>query len=791
MEEPTENTPQQLSTTQVKISDVIFITLKRWPWILLSLAICVGCAVLYVLRTPSMYTRSASIVIKSSSQGASISDINTFAEMGLVQTNSNVNDEISKLQSPDIMFEVAKRLNLDETYNVDGRFHKDLLYGSSLPIDVNFSTLADEESGSVTVKINKNGSIVLSDLVLNNIPVDLPNGGVAIPGDTIRTQSGNLVVSLTGRGNPSGMTIYVTKMPLQAAASMFSGRLTVALKEKLGNTINLSVMDYSPERAVDLLNGVIAVYNEKWLADKNQVSVSTANFINERLAVIENELGHVDSDIASYQSEHLIPNVQQAASMYMTESQVVSTQMLDLNNQLQMTRYLRNYLGSESSRNQPLPVNVGSGNPAIESQIVQYNDAMLERNQFAANSSPTHPMVVDIDNRLASMRSTILSSLDNQITTLETQMRNLQSSKAGTTARIAANPTQANYLLSVERQQKVKESLYLFLLQKREENELSQAFTAYNTEIIQRPTGSPSPTTPVRSRILMIAFVLGLALPFGVTFVMESLDTRVRGRKDIESLNIPFMGEIPNDKPAKGSKSNSRIVVKPGKRNVINEAFRVLRTNLGFLSQKDKGNVLMVTSFNPGSGKTFISMNMAVSLAIKGKRVLVIDGDLRRGSTSAYIDSPEMGLSNYLVGEVNNIKDITVCDTLIKGLCVIPVGTIPPNPTELLETKRFAELIEKVKDEYDYILIDCPPVEMMADAQIIETSVDRTIFVIRAGLFERSMLPELQNLYDEKKYRNMSIVLNATMAEGSRRGYKYGYGYGYGYGNYSHYTSNK
>lgn len=791
MEEPTENTPQQLSTTQVKISDVIFITLKRWPWILLSLAICVGCAVLYVLRTPSMYTRSASIVIKSSSQGASISDINTFAEMGLVQTNSNVNDEISKLQSPDIVLEVAKRLSLDETYNVDGRFHKDLLYGSSLPIDVDFSTLADGESGSVIVKINKNGSIVLSDLVLNNIPVDLPNGGVAVAGDTIRTQSGNLVVSLTGRGNPSGMTIYVTKMPLQAAASMFSGRLTVALKEKLGNTINLSVMDYSPERAVDLLNGVIAVYNEKWLADKNQVSVSTANFINERLAVIENELGHVDSDIASYQSEHLIPNVQQAASMYMTESQVVSTQMLDLNNQLQMTRYLRNYLGSESSRNQPLPVNVGSGNPAIESQIVQYNDAMLERNQFAANSSHTHPMVVDIDNRLASMRSTILSSLDNQITTLETQMRNLQSSKAGTTARIAANPTQANYLLSVERQQKVKESLYLFLLQKREENELSQAFTAYNTEIIQRPTGSPSPTTPVRSRILMIAFVLGLALPFGVTFVMESLDTRVRGRKDIESLNIPFMGEIPNDKPAKGSKSNSRIVVKPGKRNVINEAFRVLRTNLGFLSQKDKGNVLMVTSFNPGSGKTFISMNMAVSLAIKGKRVLVIDGDLRRGSTSAYIDSPETGLSNYLVGEVNNIKDITVCDTLIKGLCVIPAGTIPPNPTELLETKRFAELIEKVKDEYDYILIDCPPVEMMADAQIIETSVDRTIFVIRAGLFERSMLPELQNLYDEKKYRNMSIVLNATMAEGSRRGYKYGYGYGYGYGNYSHYTSNK
>ena len=790
MEETIESTPQS-SSTQVKISDIIFITLKRWPWILLSLVVCVGCAVLYVLRTQPMYTRSASIVIKSSSSGSSISDINAFAEMGLVQTNSNVNDEISKLQSPDIMMEVVKRLDLDETYYVDGRFHKDLLYGSSLPIDVDFSTLSDGESGSATVKVDKTGTIFLQDVVLNGVQANLPAGGRVTPGDTVRTSAGNIVINLTGRGNAQGMTIYVSKIPLLAASSMFSSRLTVGLKEKLGNTINLTAMDYSPERAVDLLNGVIAVYNEKWLEDKNQVSVSTANFINERLAVIENELGHVDSDIASYQSEHLIPNVQQAASMYMTENQVAQTQLLELNNQLQMTRFLSKYLSGESSKNQPLPVNSGSGNSAIEAQIDQYNTVMLERNKLAANSSATHPMVVDMDNRLASMRATILSSLANQITSLETQMRNLQSSKAGTTARIAANPAQANYLLSVERQQKVKESLYLFLLQKREENELSQAFTAYNTEIIQRPTGSSSPTTPVKSRILMVAFVLGLALPFGATFVLESLNTRVRGRKDIESLNIPFMGEIPDDKPAKGDKQISRIVVKPGKRNVINEAFRVLRTNLGFLSQKDSGNVLMVTSFNPGSGKTFISMNTAVSLAIKGKRVLVIDGDLRRGSTSAFIDSPEIGLSNYLVGEINSIEEIMVCDTLIKGLCVIPVGTIPPNPTELLESARFTQLVESVKDKFDYVLIDCPPVEMMADAQIIETLVDRTIFVIRAGLFERSMLPELQTLYNEKKYRNMSIVLNATVAEGARRGYKYGYGYGYGYGNYSHYTSNK
>lgn len=787
MEETTEKEIKS-PTNQVKISDVIFTTLRRWPWLILSIALFVGAAVFYILRTPPVYTRSASIVIKSSSTGNSISDISAFSEMGLVQTSSNINDEINKLQSPDVMDEVVRRLGLDKSYSTEGRFHREILYGSSLPVTIDFPTLTESESGSATIDIDGKGSITLSDVTLSGERVTLPNSGRVIPGDTIRTAQGNIVVNLTGRGSAKNATIYVNKQPLSSATAQFIGEFGVALKSNSGNTINLTATDYSPERAVDLLNGVIAVYNEKWLQDRNQVSVSTANFINERLAVIESELGGIDKDIASYQSEHLIPNIQQAASMYMSENQEASSQMLNLNNQLQMTRYLRNYLGSASGKNEILPANTGIGNTAIEGQIGQYNSMMLDRNQKIANSSETHPIVADLDNRLSAMRASIVSSLDNQLKALETQMRNLQSSKSTTTSQLAAAPTQANYLLTVERQQKVKESLYLFLLQKREENELSQAFTAYNTEVIKRPSGSSAPTAPVRDKIILIAFVIGLALPFGVTYLIESTNTRIRGRKDIDGLSIPFLGEIPDDKPKKGERQESRVVVKQGKRNVVNEAFRVLRTNLGFLTGSTKGNVVMITSFNPGSGKTFIAMNTAVSLAIKGKRVVVIDGDMRRCSTSVYIDTPETGLSNYLVGETDRLSDIIYSDSLIPGLSVIPVGTIPPNPTELLESPRFAELIKTLKADYDYILIDCPPVEMMADAQIIETLVDRTIFVIRAGLFERAMLPELQRLYDQKKYRNMTLVLNATAAEGSRHGYKYGYGYGYGYGNYSHYT---
>ncbi len=779
-------------THQVEISDVIFITLKRWPWLLLSVAVCVGLGLFYVLRAQPVFTRTATIAVKDDSNGNSMSaGLDAFSDMGLIKSRTNINDEITKLQSPDIMAEVVRRFNLDKSYYIDGRFHKEIIYGPQLPVSVSFPSLMDNESASLTVELFKDGKYSLHNVTCNGDDASIITKDPVLLGDTVKTSAGPVVVSKTPYYTGGSVnTIYVSKAPLKGVVATYLGKLTVAHKNDKGNTINLTVSDGSIQRAEDILEGVISVYNEKWIEDRNQVAISTSNFINERLAVIEAELGDVDQDISSYQSEHLIPDVQQAASMYMAENQEASAQIFELNNQLQLSRYMRAYLNDEAKKNQVIPANTGIENANIEAQIGEYNSKMLLRNQYASNSSETHPLVTDLDMQLATMRSAILSAIDNQILALDTRIRNIQGNKRQTTAQIAASPSQAKYLLSVGRQQKVKEALYLFLLQKREENELSQAFTAYNTQVIAKPNGSNAPTSPVRNRILLIAFAFGLVLPFGVTYLLETINTRVRGRKDIESLSIPFLGEIPEYKSRKGESMESRVVVKQGKRNVINEAFRVLRTNIGFVSSKDSGgSAIMVTSFNPGSGKTFLTVNLAISLAIKGKKVVVVDGDLRRGSASAYVGSPKKGLSNYLVGEVQDIKDIEVNDTLMQGLAVIPIGIVPPNPTELLESRRFADLISRLKSEYDLVFVDCPPVEMMADAQIIEQLVDRTVFVIRAGLFKRVMLPELEKLYQEKKFKNIGIVLNATAAEGSRYGYKYGYGYGYGYGNYSHYTS--
>jgi capsular exopolysaccharide synthesis family protein len=589
--------------------------------------------------------------------------------------------------------------------------------------------------------------------------------------------------------------ISVTKSPINGVVGMFVSELKVALKNSKGNTIAITLVDQSIERADDIINCIIEVYNANWMKTKNQITVSTSQFINERLGVIERELGSVDQDISSYKSEHQIPDVSQAASMYMSESQAASAQLLQLDNQLQMARYVRSFVTNNANRNQVLPVNSGIGSTGVEGQIAQYNELLIQRNQYVATSSESNPVVERLDSQLAGIRSAIIKSIDNQIVALNTSIKAIQGSKNMATAQISANPSQAKYLLSVERQQKVKESLYLFLLQKREENELSQAFTAYNTELITYPTGSGAPTSPQKSKILMSAFLIGLILPFGFTYLMEILNTKVRGRKDVKDLTLPFLGEIPqygNSKKLKKLKktddsADKSLVIKEGKRDVINESFRVLRTNLEFMSASANGaNVIALTSFNPGSGKSFISTNLAYTIAIKNKRVLLIDGDMRHGSTSAYIGSPEKGLSDYLNGMVSDISEIIYEYNGSSSLHVIPIGSMPPNPTELLENGRLEKLLGLLRVAYDYIIFDCPPIEVVADTQIIDKYVDRTVFVVRAGVLERSMLGELERLFEGKKYKNMAFILNGTENGGGKYGYshsyRYGYGYGYGYG---------
>ena len=758
------NIPAQNQQDFIRIQDLFYLCLGKWHWFVISLTACLGIAVWYLLITPPVYIRTASILVKDDSKGKSTSDaMESFADFGMFTSNTNVNNEMGTLQSPDLMREVVTRLHLQMNYYVPGGFHRQTVYGDQLPVDVSVIDLPGNESASFTLRLEKDGIITLSDLERNGEDVDLEvpvHGGL---NDTIQSPIGKIVV-MPAASYTEGeeLLVQVSHSPLQTVVSSYSSSLTISQTDEKSNIITLSFRDVSSQRAEDVLSTLIAVYNENWVKAKNQIAVSTSMFINERLGVIEGELGNVDDDISSYKSEHLLPDVQAAASMYMAQASQADASIKELNDQAYMARYIRGHLANESNKYQLLPANSGIDNPSIATQITEYNNKLLERNSLVAHSSTKNPLVVEMDASLSSLRSALLTSIDNQLVALNAQIRSQQSLGGQATSRIASNPQQSKYLLSVERQQKVKESLYLYLLQKREENELSQAFTAYNTRVITMPGGSMIPTAPVKKNILLVAFALGLLIPMVIIFIREKMNTVVRGRKDLESMTIPFVGEIPLAFRKKGNRFSRQpkeekcaVVVKDKSRNVINEAFRVVRTNLEFVVGKERAsNVIMLTSANPGSGKTFITFNLATSLAIKGKRVIAIDLDLRKGSLSEYAGRPKAGISDYLVGQVNRIDEVVIRSDNA-NLDIIPVGTIPPNPTELLFAERLEQLVDNLRKEYDYIFIDCPPVEIVADAAIINKLADMTLFIVRAGLLDRSMLPEIEKFYTDKKYRNL------------------------------------
>ena len=789
----------------MSIKDFFYLCLAKWRWFVLSLVVVLGAALLYLLTTPPVYTRSTSLLLKFE-QGprSSITDAaGVLGDLNLFQSYTNVNNEILSLQSPALMTEVVKRLGLNVNYSTDGTFHKEVLYGLARPYEVEFEGFADNAGVSFTITPEDDGTLTLSHFRLDG---DKYRGEVTAYVDSLTsTPIGTLVVRQLVPSDTTvlGKPVYVSRSGYSAAGKAYAKKLVVGQSDDESTVIDLSIEDVSPQRAEDLLNTVIAIYNENWIKDKNQVAVSNSMFIEDRLAVIEQQLGNVDEDISAYKSEHLLPDVQSAATMYMTQSSEADAQLLELNIQLSMARYILNYMMSGNGDNQLLPTNSGIESSGIERQISEYNALQLQRNNLVANSSESNPIVVDMDNSLEAMRGAIVTSINNHIATLGTQIEAIENSAMQTSQRIAAAPGQGQYLLSVERQQKVMESLYLFLLQKREENELSQAFTAYNTRIINPPSGDPAPTSPSRNKVLMIAFVLGLLIPMGVIMLREMLNTRIRGRKDLEQLTVPFAGEIPlvgEDKKnhllpdflrkADVDGGVREIVVRHASRNMINEAFRVLRTNMEFMlaSSRGKAEICVFTSFNVGSGKTFISINAAACFALKGRKVLAIDCDLRKASLSAYAGSPSRGLSDYLAGRADDISRLIVSVEGHKGLDILPVGTMPPNPAELLADPAFAELMESLRAKYDYIFVDCPPIDIVADTQVVEKIADRTFFVVRAGLLEREMLPVLQKAYEEQRLKSMSVILNGTESAGGSYG-RYSYGYGYGSGTDAYYSS--
>lgn len=782
------------TTEEISIRDILISCASHWRWYVATVVVALAVAVLYIKKTQPVYKRDASIMVLERNDKPTVLNqlLNDYVDFGFFADNTNVNNVIAAIKSPDVMSEVVDRLGLDVSYTTRGTFYDKTLYGKTLPVKVVFRDIPKDETASLHIRLKKDGSIKMSEFVKNGKPQNSYDLTCHV-GQTVNTPLGRLTIERQPH-YPSAVAdndeIDVLKSDNASATGRFLGGLSVEIGDKKSTILDLSYNDVSGKRAEDILSAVIDIYNKVWMKNRNEVSAGATKFLDERLAIIERELDNVDNDISRYKSKNLLPDVEKAYSLSMERADKNSAILLDLNTKLSVAGYIRDYITNRANTNQLLPANMGLDDGKTDGLIDKYNALQLERNSLMANGGKNNPLVKDIDKALNQLRRSVISSINNMIVSLSTRIGHIQNDEQKTNTDISTNPTQAKELLAVERQQKVKEALYLFLLQKREENQLSQSFTADNTQIVKSPTGSNVPLKPKKGMIMLIALVIGLALPTGVIYLMETTNNKVRGRKDIEdNLTAPFVGEIPLVEEERKGLSALKpaqekaygIVVEHGNHNLINEAFRIVRTNIEFLTPQGNGaSVQMLTSYNSGSGKTFLAMNIATSLAIKDKRVLVIDGDLRTAGLSRYIGNPKLGLSNYLGRHTDDIDSIICHYETCTGLDIMPSGVVPPNPAELLASDRLPRLLAEKKKRYDYIFVDCPPIDAVADTSIISHYAERTLFVVRAGKLERAMLADLEKLYRSDRLNNLSVILNGTRNAGTPYAYRYGYSYGYG-----------
>lgn len=591
-------------------------------------------------------------------------------------------------------------------------------------------------------------------------------------GEIARTPVGIIVLQATKywKRNFTSDEIYVTKYPVKNIGNMYNSRLSVALSNKESTILDISIVDESKQRASNLLYKLIEVYNEQWLKDRNRVAESTFEFITQRLNTLSKELGDVDQKISDYKSQAMLPDMDAASSMYLTQSTKNNDQILTLRNQLSVARYIREYLADRSKYGQYLPTNTGVGSTGIESMIANYNKTVSARNEVLDNSSENTPLVQKFNNELKLQRQTIMHSLDNFIAQIQSQVGNWENTEVQTNEKLAAAPQQVKKLLSVGRQQKVKEALYIYLLQKREENELSKTYTAWNTRIIQPPTGSDAPSSPRKNIILLAALAIGIFIPTGLLFLRETLNHTVRGRADLEDMQTPLISEIPEMVNKKHwwqfnfLNVRRQVYVQSNSRDLINESFRILRTKLDYFlkSTGESNKVIMLTSFNVGSGKSFISINLAKALSLKGAKVLAIDFDLRHASLSNFAKHTDVGITSYLSNITDNIDECIQHDAVGRGLDILPIGIIPPNPSELLLSDKMKPTFDKLREEYDYIILDCPPIEIVADASIVKDCADVTLFIVRAGVMDRRILKDVEELYKNKVYKHMALILNGA-----------------------------
>ncbi len=770
MEEQTFYTEKLNLVNEFNLRTILDVLLTKWQWFALSVFLFMVVAYIYKMAVPVVYEREAVVQLKNK-----VKTEEAFSEKQMFDDSENVNidGEILIFKSRLLMGQIIRKLGLEIGYSVDDGLKNRDLY-MDMPIKISFPDSTFTRSAAFSIIPVTNDRFKMTGLE------DDPDGVMEYTFETlVDTPLGRMMVNRTPFFNDEWLDIPVQIFcrDYESLISSLLGQLKVERSVGGANLLTLTYLDTDPKRADDILNTLISVYVDESTKDKKQTIRNTAVFIDDRLTLINEELGNVESSIEDYRKQNQLADFSVEAAVSLQNRSLYDRQVIELSNQKELIGLVQQYLHDPLKKESLLPANTGLLSIWIGDLIEQYNKALLERDKLMENGDDNSPVVRALNSQIASLHKGISQSLRNAKDETSSKLEYARQMQMLEVGRISSIPTQQRYVLSVERQQKIKEELFLYLLNKREENAMTSATTESNLRIVDPAygVGTAGVNTLV---ILLIALLAGLAVPGLVFYLGPMFDVTVRGRKDIEDkLSIPFLGEIPHNR------KKEDLVVGKQQRDGVSEAFRIVRTNMDFmLDKRIKCQVLMLTSSNPGAGKSFVSHNLAASLTLAGKRTILLEMDIRKGSKKDKDGKVLPGLTNYLSGKITELSQLIQPYPELEDLDIIASGPIPPNPSELLLGQSLDKLIEALREQYEYVIIDTVPYGMVADAPIISRVVDLCIYVIREGVMDRRRLPDVENLYTGGKLPRLSVLLNDARYKHAGYGYGYGY-YGYGYGN--------
>ena len=772
------------------------IVVLHWYWIVLSTIVALGAAFGYLKYTRPVYASNMKILVKDEDSRSRMYRGGQLAleSMGVISNSNGFDNELEILTSSNISQRVIKSLKLYVSYELDGRLRNHELYKNNpYIVDMPENQLVDLHS-LIQLKIDRQGDgvHVAGEIYVprSKEPILFERSVKELPG-SFNTPVGTITLQRNpgvGAELPK-QTMYATIMPLEYAAKAYGSRLSVSASSKTTTVAVLNYLDTQPERAIDYLNELFRSYNEDANEDKNEVALKTEEFLKNRISAIREELDATESNLESYKKKNELINLTNDASNALNKLTEYQKEQVELETQLNLVTALLDYVDDPRNAFNVVPSNLGLKDADMSNLLNKYNDYVLQRNRLLKSSSPENPYVKRLTAQLEEMWPTIRLSLKSVRENILTQKRSAEDQYNLFSRRVGEVPTQERSLNNIIRQQEIKVELYLMLLQKREENYISLNSTAAKARVIDDPrsTGQVSPKTKV---ILLGALVLGLCFPVGLIYLLGLLRYRIEGREDVEMLTkIPVLADIPL--APKSLDGELSLAVRENSNDMMEEAFRGLRTNLRFvLSEKE--NVIACTSCIPGEGKTFVSTNLAMSLALLGKRVIIVGLDIRKPRLVKLfgLSSDHRGITTFLSSDSGDFQDLDKQihhAVLNPNLDVLPAGVIPPNPGELISREQLDHAIALLREHYDYVIVDTPPVGLVSDTLSAARVADMTIMVCRADYSPRNNFQLINALHHDNKMPKITLVLNGIDLKKRKYGYYYGYGKYSKYGKYGHY----